>query len=90
MEFNWLIAVGLFFVSAVLDAVFALYTVAVIKSKPLYAANMSLLTYVLYAVGVVNFVQNKWYIVPLSAGAFTGSYIVVKREANKKIAKKPK
>ncbi|MDB5161450.1 MAG: hypothetical protein JWO96_830 [Candidatus Saccharibacteria bacterium] len=87
MEFNWLQAIGLFFASLALDAVFALYTIAVIKSKALHAAYMSVLTYVLGAVGIVSYVHNKWYIVPLSAGAFTGSYAIVKYEAVKNARK---
>jgi hypothetical protein len=84
MEFNWLTAVGLFFASLLLDAVFALYTVAVIKKQALTAASLSLVTYLLMAVGILNYVENKWYIVPLSLGAFVGSYIIVRHEANKK------
>ncbi len=84
MEFNWLIGVGLFFAATLLDAIFALYTVAVINTKPLRAASLSFLTYTLEAVGVVNYVHDKWYLLPLAAGAFSGSYIVVKWEAVKK------
>ncbi len=84
MEFNWLIAVGLFFASFALDAVFALYTVAVVNTKALQAASWSLLTYLLYAIGLVNFIENKWYIVPLSLGAFGGAFTVVKWESFKK------
>jgi hypothetical protein len=84
MEFNWLVAVGLFVASAVLDVVFVLYTYAVVKKRPLAAANWSLLTYVLMALGIVNYVSNKWYLIPLSLGAFLGSYCTVKYEARKK------
>jgi hypothetical protein len=84
MEFNWLGAVGLFFASFALDAVFALYTLAVVKNKALQAGSWSLLTYLLMAVGILNLVNNKWYIVPLSLGAFGGAYSVVKWEAAKK------
>lgn len=84
MEFSWIIALGLFFAATLLDAVFALYTVAVINTKPLRAANLSFLTYMLEAVGVVNYVHNKWYLAPLAVGAFTGSYAVVKWESTKK------
>jgi hypothetical protein len=83
MEFNWLAAIGLFFASAALDAVFALYTVAVIKNKALTAASWSFLTYLLMAVGILNYVENKLYIIPLSLGAFAGSYVIVKRESDK-------
>lgn len=84
MIFNWWLALGLFAASALLDAVFALYTVAVVKNQALKAATMSLLTYVLMAVGILNYVANKWYIVPLALGAFVGSYVIVKREAMQK------
>lgn len=84
MEFNWFIACGLFFAATLLDAVFALYTVAVINTKPLRAASLSFFTYTLEAVGVVNYVKNEWYLVPLAIGAFVGSYAVVKWEAIKK------
>lgn len=84
MEFNWIVAIGLFFAATFLDAIFALYTVAVIKTKPLRAANLSFLTYTLEAVGVVNYVKNGWYLVPLAIGAFVGSYAVVKWESIKK------
>ena len=87
MEFNWLAAVGLFVAATLLDAIFALYTVAVINTKPLRAATLSFLTYTLEAVGVVNYVKNEWYLVPLAVGAFTGSYAVVKWESIKKAKK---
>lgn len=90
MEFNWLLAFGLFIASSLLDAIFALYTVAIIDTKPLKAANLSLLTYILEAAGVVNYVKNKWYLIPLALGAFVGSYIVVKREEMKKQRKNNK
>lgn len=84
MAINWLAAIGLFLASAALDAVFALYIVAVGKGQALLAATMSLVTYLLMAVGIVNYVENKWYIVPLALGAFVGSYVIVKREAGQK------
>jgi uncharacterized protein YebE (UPF0316 family) len=84
MEFNWLIALGLFIAATLLDAVFALYTVAVVKTQPFRAASLSFFTYTLEAVGVVNYVNNKWYLIPLALGAFVGSYTVVKWEAIKK------
>jgi len=83
MEFNWLAAIGLFFVSVALDAVFALYTVAIVKHQPFLASTMSLTTYLLSAIGIVSYVKNKWYLIPLATGAFVGTYLIVKREALK-------
>jgi hypothetical protein len=84
MEFNWLLAIGLFVAASLLDAIFALYTVAVINTQPFRAASLSFFTYMLEAVGVVNYVENKYYLVPLALGAFAGSYVIVKREERKK------
>jgi hypothetical protein len=84
MEFNWLGAAGLFFASAALDSIFALYTLAVMKHRALEASTLSLITYFLMALGILNFIHNRWYVVPLALGAFCGTYAVVKWEAKKK------
>jgi hypothetical protein len=82
MEFNWFLAIGLFFASILLDAVFALYTLAVVKKNAMAAANLTVLTYMLEAAGIVSYVKNLWYLIPVAAGAFVGTYFIVKREAN--------
>jgi hypothetical protein len=84
MEFNWLGAVGLFFASGALEAIFALYTLAVTKHKAMEASMWSLVSYFLLAVGILNFINNKWYVFPLAFGAFVGTYCVVKWESLKK------
>jgi hypothetical protein len=84
MEFNWLGAVGLFFASFALESIFALYTLAVTKHKALEAGTWSLISYFLLALGILNFIHNRWYVIPLALGAFAGSYVIVAREANKK------
>lgn len=84
MDFNWLAAIGLFLAATALDALFVMYTFSVVNTKPLVAGNLSVLMYGLEALGVLNYVNNKWYLIPLGAGAFVGSYGVVKWEATKK------
>jgi len=84
MDFNWLGAVGLFFASFALDAVFALYTLSVVKHHSVRAGLWSAITYLLMAVGILNFINNRWYIIPLAFGAFLGAYAVVEWEARKK------
>jgi hypothetical protein len=88
MEFNWLGAVGLFFASAALEAIFALYTFAVTKHKALQASTWSLVSYGLLAVGILNFINNKWYVIPLALGAFSGTYCIVRWESLKKARSK--
>lgn len=84
MEFNWLGAIGLFVASGLLEAIFALYTLAVTKHKAIEASMWSLVSYFLLAVGILNFIHNKWYTIPLALGAFCGTYAVVTWESRKK------
>lgn len=87
MHFSWFIFIGLFVVSIALDAVYAAYTVAIIKSKAAQAATFSLLTYIFGAIGVVSYVENKIYLIPLASGAFIGTYLVVAIEARRQLNK---
>ena len=87
-KFNWLGAVGLFFASFGLEAIFALYTFAVTKHKALQASTWSLISYGLLAVGILNFINNRWYVIPLALGAFCGTYAVVTWESQKKAKNK--
>jgi hypothetical protein len=83
MDFNWLLALGLFIASSLLDAVFAIYIFAINKKQAHLAGVMSFLTYMLMAVGIVNYVNNKWYILPTALGAYLGTYLIVKYEERK-------
>ena len=82
MHFNIIYAVGLFFLAMLLDAV---YTFSVIKHKALMSGAMGGLIYILSAVGVVSYVNNKLYLIPLALGAFVGTVIVVEYEKRKNI-----
>jgi len=84
MHFHLLFAIGLFFIAMLLDAVYAIYTFAMIKYKSLLSGFMSGLVYIFGAVGVVSYVNNKWYLVPLSMGAFIGTIIVIEYEKRHK------
>jgi uncharacterized protein YebE (UPF0316 family) len=88
MDINWLLWLGLFGVSLLIDAVYVLYTVSIMNARPMTASIMSVLSYVLGAIGVVSYVDNKLNLVPLVFGAFIGTFVVVKWESNKKNRKK--
>ena len=57
---------------------FAFYTFAVTKKRPSMAASIGSLMHFPMAFGVLNYVQNHLYIVPVAIGSWIGTYIVVK------------
>lgn len=60
------------------DAMYAYYTIMVTKKRPLAAASVGALMHFFIAFGILNYVQNYLYIVPLAIGSFIGTYVVVR------------
>lgn len=81
--FDWRIAIGLFVAYGFVDALFVLYTLAVTKHQALRAANVSFLYYFVISAGVIGYVHNYLYVIPVAAGSWAGTYLVVRREAGK-------
>lgn len=76
----WL-AVLLFAFATAVDVLWVKYTLAVTDGHALRAASLGGLIYVFGAVGTVNYVHDLWYLGPLVAGAFTGTFVTLKRGA---------
>ncbi len=74
-----LLGLGAYAGLAVLDFVWAIYTVAVARGQPLRAGVAAIGIYMLGAVVMVHVVQDNWLIIPACAGAFTGTFLSVKR-----------
>jgi len=80
----WL-ALILFTAYAVVDAMYARYTLSVTKAKPFEAATVGALMHFILAFGVINYVKNYLYIVPLALGSWIGTYLVVRYERKKRL-----
>jgi hypothetical protein len=78
--FNIGIALTVFVAYILIDGMYALYTQSIAKKKPVMSATVGALMHFLIAFGVLNYVQNFLYIVPLALGSWIGTYIVVKRD----------
>lgn len=72
-------ALLIFLAYIIIDGLFAYYTQMVISKKPLLSATSGALIHFLLAFGVINYVQNYLYIIPLALGSWVGTYLVVKR-----------
>lgn len=79
-SFNWLIAGGIFVAYIVVDGMYAYYTLSVTKRKPFPAAATGFMMHFILAFGILNYVHNFLYIIPLAIGSFIGTYCIVKRE----------
>lgn len=77
-EFNILTALLVFCAYVIVDGLYAYYTLAVTDKKPIRAATTGALMHFLLAVGVLSYVQNYLYVIPLALGSWVGTYLVVK------------
>jgi hypothetical protein len=62
-----------------IDAMYAYYTLSVAEKKPTAAASTGALMHFLIAFGVLSYVQNYLYVIPLAIGSWFGTYLVVRR-----------
>jgi len=77
-NFSWATAALIFVTYILIDILYAWYIIAVGKRQEVQAAVASSLLYSLAAYGVITYSRNVAYIAFLAAGAFLGTYIVVK------------
>ncbi len=77
-DFNWLLAAALFGSYVVVDALYALYTLWVVDRRPIASANVSLVMHFLLAAGVISYVHNFAYVIPITADSWVGAYLVVR------------
>ena len=69
-----LIAVGVVAATATTDAVYVMFTNAVVKRKRLPAASWSSVWYLLSSFAVISYTNHWAYVVFAAAGSFVGAY----------------
>ena len=77
-DFSPLTAVLVFATYVAVDVLYAAYILAVGERRSVLAAALSAVIYGLLAYGIVTYSTNILYLVPLAAGAFTGTYVTVR------------
>lgn len=77
-DFSWWTALTVFVVYVFFDILYALYVLCVSRKQAFAASAISSVLYSLGAYGVMNYLHNPWYLVPLACGAFLGTYIAVR------------
>lgn len=73
-----LIAAGVLVATAVMDAVYVLFTSAVVGRRSVAAANWSGIWYLLSAFAVISYTQHAVYVVFAAGGSWIGTYASVR------------
>jgi uncharacterized membrane protein YfcA len=77
--FSWVTALAVFSAYCVIDWLSTEYTLAVVELKKMKAANVSAVMYILLAYGVVNYVGDWRFAIPMILGGWLGTYLSVWR-----------
>ena len=77
-DFSVYIGLGVFVAYFLVDAMYAYYTLAVAHVRPVAAATSGSLIHFLLAFGVISYVDNYLYIVPIAVGSWFGTYFMLK------------
>jgi hypothetical protein len=78
-SFDFVIAGTVFVAYLLIDAMYAYYTLSIAEKRPFAAASTGALMHFLIAFGVLSYVQNYLYVIPLAIGSWFGTYLVVRR-----------
>jgi hypothetical protein len=70
--------IALFFIYLTFDAIYILYIQSVQVVKPIKAANLSVILFLLTAYGTIEYVNNFINIIPIIFGAWLGSFLTLK------------
>jgi uncharacterized membrane protein YfcA len=81
--FSWSIAFLVFTAYCVLDWMFTVYTLSIVNKRPFLAANVGTALYGLAAFGVINYVEDWRYVIPMCIGGWIGTYLSVLWERKK-------
>ena len=82
-SFSWLIALGVAATYFIADALYAQYTIFVAEKRAVKAATTGALLHFVLALGVLSYVGNYLYIIPIAIGSWFGTYVLVYRNSKK-------
>lgn len=74
----------LFFFALGNDILWVNYTIATAEKRPLHSAMWAFIIYLPVGVITPTLARHPWYVFPLAAGAFVGTFLTVRYSRNKK------
>lgn len=85
-DFDFVLAISIFVAYLIVDALYAQYTLHVTNYRAFRAATTGALVHFILAFGVLNYVNNYLYVIPLALGSWIGTYSIIRYEQKKSIA----
>jgi hypothetical protein len=79
-SFNFLIAVGLFVLYCLVEALDSSLTLSITRHQSIRSANTTLVLYIILGIEVLAFVSNYLYTIPIALGAWLGTFLLIERE----------
>jgi len=83
MEFSFGIAAGLFGIYFLLDAINSYFTIKVVQMAPGPAATAGCTMHFFIALGVLSYVNNFWYLIPMMMGSWMGIFTLLSYRRHK-------
>lgn len=80
-NFDFRLALIIFLAYLIIDGLYVYYTISIVNKKPYQAATAGAIMYLLLAFGVINYIHNPLYLIPLVLGSWLGTFIVVSRKS---------
>jgi uncharacterized membrane protein YhaH (DUF805 family) len=77
IEIDPMLAVAVMFATACTDAVYVLFTNAVLRRRRLSAASWSSIWYLLSSFAVISYTQHWAYVIFAAIGSFVGAYVTL-------------
>lgn len=75
LDLNPTIAAGVVLATAATDALYVMFTAAVIARRPMSAANWSAAWYVVSSFAVISYTSNAVYVLFAALGSWIGAYV---------------
>jgi hypothetical protein len=76
-NFSWGIAIALFFIYLILDALNSYFTLKVVEMSAAHAAFAGCTMHFFIALGVICYVNNFLYLIPMMMGSWCGIYLLL-------------
>jgi len=87
---DWRIALGLFGLNIFDDILCVFFTRRTIAGKAIQATILSGTLTLVVSISVINYVENRWYLIPTVIGSMIGTFVAIKLDKHLKKRKRRK